>query len=658
MLQSARYALRARGGRVRWYSGDGPSREAVDVYKAHWPRDLVQYTRSAYDNASEALKFHNDLVQKWGELPHHTRISTGLQNVRYISYNDINREGVWMQAVELLLSQPNMTIKEYQKLIRFLHKASNLDDGVRQTLLLKIIDRMIQEKVQFTPSIVAVIWSKKMHWRDTSFTLRLWQRMYDAGIAPGFDMLYHALKVAAKRGNVVEAQVYLEHIGRLPGVSRYEWRCAQSTFVSALEGDILAAEVYYNSLDSYSQSGKARLSILSILAKSPHLPPSRLVDMVDSLPQESNKCIAYISVMRGLAIRKLYHDVISVYGLLLSRTDDTSRSKQVNGILKPVIASYAQLGLYDEAIQLLDEHSGRFGIGVVHPLLNSLAFRRERYGVWWVWNALVNSRWKVLPNSATLEITLKASFNQYTTFRQRGGIHPSQHFTVEAYHINSFRYHVKELSRGFRAELRDMTLGSSRHGDLEHSEMFWRRIEGVFRGILLGQHEHLHSIEAPVSLSYTTGNWDNLLTKTAPQLSMPSVSITKEHFDAYIKMLFERRSSGGSYENTNLILQAMAWMRELQMQPSRTTLLRSIIALNESISPMFMPDMKRLIASAASASRKQSTDQHTQLFALDSFNKSHHVEAYYKWVNQWLEMPHEMDIFIFWIAEMKRIMLQ
>ncbi|TIB69630.1 hypothetical protein E3P77_00434 [Wallemia ichthyophaga] len=621
MLQCTRYALRLRASSVCYYTTEIPNinNSDIDIYKAHWPRDLLQYTKTAYENPNEAIKFHHDLLQRWPSLPSHSRLSIGLQNLRYISYNDISREGVWKQAVHMLLSQPNLNTKEYYKLIRFIHRPHNMDDKLRQTLLLDVVDRMIEQGVKFNHSILTVIWSKKMQWRDSSFTLKLWQRMYDAGISPDFDILYQALKVSAKRGSVNESQVYLEQIRKIPNVSTYQWKCAQSTFISALEDDVMAAEAYYNSLDTNSYSHKAKLSILGIMAKSNQFTPSRLLEMLNSLP-DSSKSIGYASIMRGLALRRLYYDVI---------------------------------GLYNEAVELLDEHAGKYAIGVVHPLLNSLAFRREKYGVWWVWSALLRGRWKVAPNSSTFEITLKASFNQHSKFKGGiGGLYPCKYFIVEAYHNNSLKYHIKELGRGFRAELRDLTLGH--HSDvLEHSEMFWRRIEGVFRGLLLSQFPHLHSVNAPVTLTYSAGNWDNLLTKSTPEIDLTSVSIKSEHFDAYVKMLFERRSSGGSYENTNLILQALSWMRELGMAPSKPTLFRCIIALNESISPMFISDIKRIIGASSSS---KSVDHHSQLFALDSFNKSADVDRFYKWVSEWLEMPHEMDIFTFWNAEIRRSM--
>ncbi|TIB36472.1 hypothetical protein E3P86_02481 [Wallemia ichthyophaga] len=621
MLQCTRYALRLRASSVCYYTTEIPNinNSDIDIYKAHWPRDLLQYTKTAYENPNEAIKFHHDLLQRWPSLPSHSRLSIGLQNLRYISYNDISREGVWKQAVHMLLSQPNLNTKEYYKLIRFIHRPHNMDDKLRQTLLLDVVDRMIEQGVKFNHSILTVIWSKKMQWRDSSFTIKLWQRMYDAGISPDFDILYQALKVSAKRGSVNESQVYLEQIGKIPNVSTYQWKCAQSTFISALEDDVMAAEAYYNSLDTNSYSDKAKLSILGIMAKSNQFTPSRLLEMLNSLP-DSSKSIGYASIMRGLALRRLYYDVI---------------------------------GLYNEAVELLDEYAGKYAIGVVHPLLNSLAFRREKYGVWWVWSALLRGRWKVAPNSSTFEITLKASFNQHSKFKGGiGGLYPCKYFIVEAYHNNSLKYHIKELGRGFRAELRDLTLGH--HSDvLEHSEMFWRRIEGVFRGLLLSQFPHLHSVNAPVTLTYSAGNWDNLLTKSTPEIDLTSVSIKSEHFDAYVKMLFERRSSGGSYENTNLILQALSWMRELGMAPSKPTLFRCIIALNESISPMFISDIKRIIGASSSS---KSVDHQNQLFALDSFNKSADVDRFYKWVSEWLEMPHEMDIFTFWNAEIRRSM--
>lgn len=654
MLQCARYALRLRANSLRYYTTEAPPRDGseIDIYKAHWPRDLLQYTKSAYDNPDQAIKFHQDLLHMWPSLSSQSRLSIGLQNLRYISYNDISREGVWMQAVQMLLSQPNLSTKEYYKLIRFIHRPHNIEDGLRQRLLLDVVDRMISEGVHFARSILTVIWSKKMQWRDSSFTLELWQRMHDAGIKPDFDILYQALKVSAKRGSVQESKLYLEQIENIAHLSTHQWKCAQSTFISALEGDVAAAEAYYNSLDTQSHSDKAKLSILGPLAKCNHFTPSRLLEMLNSLP-DTSKSIGYASIMRGLAIRRLNYDVVSIYKLMQSETRPFDH--HINGILKPIIQSYSQLGMYNEAVELLDTHAGKYAIGVVHPLLNSLAFRRERYGVWWVWSALVHGRWKVAPNSSTFEITLKASFNQHSKFKSVGGVYPCNYFIVEAYHKNSLKYHIKELGRGFRAELRDMTVGSNGNDHLEHSEIFWRRIEGVFRALLFSQYPDLRNVEAPVTLTYSTGNWDNLLTKSAPTIDITSVSIKSEHFDAYVKMLFERRSSGGSYENTNLILQALSWMRELGMFPSRPTLFRCIIALNESISPMFISDIKRIIGASASS---QSVDHHNQLFALDSFNKSTHVERFYKWVSEWMDMPHEMDIFIFWNSEMRRSMDQ
>lgn len=645
MLQSVRYSLRIRSRRIN-YSTDMKSTDELDIYKSHWPKDLVAYTKSAYSDGTEAVNFHKNVQLQWNTLANNTKLSIGLQNLRYLVYNQVNQPNILTEAVHLLLGE-KLEEREYFKLLRFLHKPTDIDQNLRNNLILNVIDKMINDKVQFSSAILKIIWSKKLHWRDQSFTLKVWEKMNEGNVSPNFNILYQALKVAAKRGNTTECQVYYDKIKQMKNLSSYQWKCVHSTYISGLEFDPIAAQAFYDNLAN--QSTKAKVAVLNVIANSEHITPTKLIEILYTLP-DNVKVVGYASIMRGMSKRKLYYDVISVYNHL--KRSNLSYDSHTLGILKPLVKAYSELGMYNKAIELLDEHNGKLSVGLIHPLLNTLAFNRERYGVWWIWSNML-TRWEVSPNSTTLSIALRAAFQQHISQQDKSqtGSFSCDYFIVEKYHESSFKYHIKELGRGFKAEFREMTGTHSMSDDrLEHSEMFWRKMEAVFRTIVLQQYPELSTIEPPVELK-NEPNWDKLIFNHFDKSRHNSISINSEHFDAYVKILFDKRTSG-SYENTNLIILSLSWMRSLGFIPSRQTIFRSIISLNESISPMFMSDIKRIIGNSVN---NQEQDLHSQLFALDAFNKSKDVELFYKWLSEWIEIPNELDIFIFWNAEIKRI---
>ena len=610
----------------------------------------------------EAIRMHKSLLLN-KQQNRSINKSTTLTNLKNITFNEINNEFIINEALDLILndnSDNGVDQNTIHEILKNLHKPY-IDVRYRNDLIINILQYMINNNINLNKQMVKLLWSKKFHSIDNKFTLNLWQMLRNMNYKPNFLILHEGMKVSARRLNVNECTVYFDKIKQLPHLTLGQLRVAEATFISCLEADPIRAEAYYRSLPPNLKSTKAKVSLLSVVASKKVWSIDKLINTLKEVEEEEKfddvKIVCYAAVMRGLAKVKEHKKVIEVFEVFKRKKYNYDR--YYLGILKPPIQALSYLNHWNTVIKILNDHHHLFNgrPNLIHPLLNELTMQGEKYGVWWVWKNLAN--WNVKPNSKTFNLVIKAGFNNIPNKFVNN--HPCDYFIVENYCNQSFRHHLNELSKGLKYEFKRMYTNND--NELIHSSQYWILIDGIFKTVLFNSQPSLKEIKNPLKKGNNENSVFNNLIKRYQQPpkeynnsnneTFLNFTINDEHFNNYIKLLYENRKANPTY-TLNQIMISMNMMKNLSMKPTKSTIIRSIIILNESISPMFLSDVKRML----NTNNKELPHQ-TQfnLFGLDDLNKNENLESFYTWLRTWInedEIPNDKHIFLFWLIESKR----